>query len=902
MRALVLAFTLPWRGALVVSALAAAFVPAASVRAAEAVVTGRVVDDKAGGALPGAVVRVDGTSLETVTDARGRFRLSGIPEGESRLGATYLGFEPATLTIRVANGDTPEVELRLRLRGYAETITVEAPILEGQAKALNQQQNSVRVINVVSADQIGAFPDPNAAEAVQRVPGISIERDQGEGRYVLVRGTEARLNSMMVNGERIPSPEGDIRNVALDVIPADLLESIEITKTLTPDMDGDAIGGAVNLVTSQAPDRRRAFLSVGGGYNSISEGGIGRATGSWAQRFGEDKVGLVLSGSYLKTNRGSHNFEVAYDDGDLDELENRHYTVDRERWGLNAALDFRLDGGGQVVFRGLYNDYSDLEYRRRKRERVGDDRIERELKDRLETQTIAAFSAAGKHVLSGGWAIDYSASVSRAEEDEPEAFYSIFRQSKVVFDPNVSPESIDPDDIRANPLNEDFSKFTLNEQSSENNLTSDRDWTGAFNLTRAFLGDSRSSFLKLGAKYRDKTKKRENSTTVYDPDGTFPLSDYTDPGFSPGTTIIDGRYVMGPFIGPSQGRSLIRGFGGERDPEADAANYDASERVAAGYAMAQLNLGDRLMLLPGVRVEWTDVDYTGYRVAYDDEGDYVGTTPQSGTNSYATWLPGVNLRYRVGTSANVRAAVTRSLARPNYFDLTPYQLVLDEDLEIERGNPDLLATTSWNFDFLYERFLPSVGVASAGVFHKRLNDYIYFFTDQQDISGDLYRVREPRNGDAATLTGFELALQNRLSFLPAPLDGLGFYGNYTFTDSEAEFPGRDGEKASLPGQSRHVGNLALTYEKGGFSGRVALNFHGKYISEVGEEASGDIYYDDHVQLDLSASQRITKGLRLFAEVNNLTNEPLRYYEGVSDRPIQEEYYRWWGSFGLKWDF
>jgi TonB-dependent receptor len=719
---------------------------------------------------------------------------------------------------------------------------------------------------------------------------------------VLVRGTEARLNSMTINGERIPSPEGEIRSVALDVIPADLLESIEVTKTLTPDMDGDAIGGAVNLVTTQAPDRRRAFVSAAGGYNSISEGGIGRATGSWAGRFAEDKAGLVLSGSYMKTNRGSHNFEVAYDDGELDELENRHYTVDRERWGLNAAFDYRLADGGQLVLRGLYNAYSDLEYRRRKRERVGDSRIERELKDRLETQTIASVSGAGKHFLSSGWSLDYAASFSYAAEDEPEAYYSIFRQSKVAFAPNVTATSIDPDDIRANPLNEDFSKFTLNEQSSEDNFTSDRDWTGAVNLTRAFLGDSRNGLFKLGAKFRNKSKGRDNNTTVYDPDGTFLLADYADPSFSPSTTIIDGRYVMGPFVGPAQGRSLISGFGGERDPEADAANYDATERVAAGYAMAQLGLGDRVLLIPGVRLEWTDVDYTGFQVRFDDEGDYLATTPTSGTSSYATWLPGVNLRYRIDGRSNLRAAATRSLARPNYFDLTPYQLVLDEDLEIERGNPDLRATTSWNLDLLYERFFDRVGVVSAGVFHKRLDDYIYFFTDKQDIGGDTYRVREPRNGEAATLTGFEVALQNRMSFLPSPFDGLGFYGNYTFSDSEAVFPDREGDAAPLPGQSRHVGNVALSYEKAGFSGRVALNFHGKYIAEVGEEAAGDVYYDTHVQLDLAASQRIAKGLRLFVEMNNLTNEPLRYYEGVPDRPIQEEYYRWWGTFGLKWDF
>ena len=161
-------------------------------------------------------------------------------------------------------------DVQLRLAGFREDVTVTAPILEGQARALNQQQNAPNIMNVVSADQIGAFPDPNAAEAVQRVPGVSIQRDQGEGRYVLVRGTEARLNSMMIDGERIPSPEGDIRSVALDVIPADLLESIEVTKALTPDMDGDAIGGAVNLVTRQAPEKRRVFVDLGGGLQRRS--------------------------------------------------------------------------------------------------------------------------------------------------------------------------------------------------------------------------------------------------------------------------------------------------------------------------------------------------------------------------------------------------------------------------------------------------------------------------------------------------------------------------------------------------------------------------------------------------------------------------------------------------------
>ncbi len=902
MHSLVRALALPRRAALVASVLLVPLALPAPVRASDGLVTGVVVDDRAGGALPGAVVRVEGTSLEAVTDAKGRFRLAGLPEGESRIGVSYLGFEPASQAIRVANGDTPQVEVRLRLRGFAENITVEAPILEGQARALNQQQSSTRVVNVVSADQIGAFPDPNAAEAVQRVPGVSIERDQGEGRYVLVRGTEARLNSMTINGERIPSPEGDIRSVALDVIPADLLESIEVSKTLTPDMDADAIGGAVNLVTAQAPERPRAFVSAGGGYNDISEGRIGRGSALLARRFADQKAGLVLSGSYLKTDRGSHNFEPAYEDGRLVDLDNRHYTVDRERWGLNGAFDVRTPDGGQLVLRGIYSDYSDHEYRRRLRNRVGNSRLERELKDRLETQMISSVQLSGRNFLSPAWSVEYAASWAHAEENQPEGFYTVFRQSKVSFTPNVTPDSIDPDDIRANPLNEDVAKYTLNQQSTQVKFTEDRDWVASVNLSRAFVADGRGGLLKIGAKYRDKAKSRNDTTTIFKPSGNVFLTSYTDPGFPPDTTIIDGRYVMGPFVSPQQGRDLIRTWGaGAADPSADAADYDAAEKVAAGYALARLELGS-VMLLPGVRVEHTSVDYTANRLLYDGKGNYVSTSPLDGASSYTTVLPGVNLRWRPDASSNVRLAVTRSLARPNYYDLAPYEIRLPQELTIERGNAALAPTTSWNFDVLYERFLPSVGVVSGGVFHKRLTDYIYFFTSREAVGDDRYDVTEPRNGDAATLTGFEVALQNRFSFLPSPLDGLGFYGNYTYSSSRAEFPDRLGEEATLPGQSKHVGNVALTYEKAGFSGRVALNFHGRYVSEVGATAATDVYYDDHAQLDVAASQRVVSGLRLYVEVNNLTNEPLRYYEGAANRPIQEEYYKWWGTFGLKWDF
>ncbi len=317
--------------------------------------------------------------------------------------------------------------------------------------------------------------------------------------------------------------------------------------------------------------------------------------------------------------------------------------------------------------------------------------------------------------------------------------------------------------------------------------------------------------------------------------------------------------------------------------------------------MGEFYIGDKLLVLPGVRYESTKVDYTGYQVLYDDGGDYVSTQAVTGGDTHGVLLPGFHLKYAFTPSSNLRVAYTRTLARPNYYDLVPYQLVFQEDGEISRGNASLKPTTSNNLDVLVERYFRSVGLVSAGVFYKRLNDYIFPFRFREAAFGDTYQVLQPRNGDNASLWGVELAFQNQLRFLPRPFDGLGLYANLTLTDSSAEFPDRGGT-STLPGQSSRLGNLALSYERRGFSARSSWNFHGKYIDAVGSSSMTDVYYDNHVQWDLSFSQRLVRQAKAYVDVLNLTNAPLCYYEGTANRPIQEEYYRSWVTFGVKFNF
>lgn len=873
-------------------------------------VLGKVSDAVTKAPLVGADVLLDGTPHMTATDRTGAFRLSGVPAGTYTLRVLYLGHAEHRAQVTVTSGPSAELDLTLSPVAFSETINVRAePIAEGQARALNQQRTASNITNVVSSDQIGSFPDPNAAEAASRIPGVSIARDQGEGRYILIRGTEARLNSVMIDGERIPAPEADTRQVQLDAVPADQLQSIEVSKAVTPDMDADAIGGAVNLVTKQAVSRPTMLFSLSGGYNPLQRSSDQKAfSGTVGRRFAGGRAGLLIAGSTSNQVRGSENFEAVYVNGNLSDLQLRDYQITRERYGLNVSADVRAGNNSTFTFKGIVNRFEDYEVNNRIRFRPPNTRIEYVLKNRNQTDDIRTVSGAGTHVLTpAGTTLDYKLSWALSREQQPDRLDTIFRLTRVNFSPNVSSSSINPENIQPNPSTTDFTKATLNAWETEIFDTTDRDVVGQANIrTPLRTSGGAVSFLKFGFKVRDKHKVKNFELTAASPASTVAFTQLQDTGFKNDRFMswFPAGYAPFPGIDAAASRSMFNALPASRkevDPEGDAENYDASETVGAGYVMAEFYVGDKLVVLPGVRVESTKVDYRGYQVRYDDDGDYVATSPVTGSDTSTFVLPGVHLRYAINDRTNVRAAYTRTLARPNYYDLVPYEIVQQENGEIQRGNSSLTPTTSNNLDFLVEHYLASVGVVSGGAFYKNLHDYVYPFRFAQSNFGDIYQVTQPKNGDSASLWGLELAFQNQFRSLPGPLNGLGVYANYTWTGSRARFPERTAN-STLPGQSAHIGNFALWYEKFGFSARASWNFHGKYIDAVGADAKTDVYYDNHTQLDVSLSQRLTRHVRAYVDFLNLTNAPLRYYEGSSNRPIQQEYYRPWSTFGLKMNF
>ena len=876
--------------------------PAASGRV---LIDGRVLDIATGEPLAGARVLVNDGSLESSTDRDGMFRLVIASAGSLTLKITYLGRLDWTRTLTVEPGGV--VHLGDIAAGAVEesVVVVGALIRDASARALNQQKSAPNITNVLSADQIGSFPDRNAAETTQRVAGVSISKDQGEGRYVSVRGTEARLNAMMIDGQRIPSPDPLLRQVAVDVVPSELLQAIEVSKALTPDVDGDSIGGSVNLVTKQAPDKARLLGSIGGGFNRmLSDWGQSNATATAGRRFRGGTIGFIGSFSEAATKRGNQDVEVAYTPAlGLNELNPRYYQVNRKRVGASGALDVRPGGGSGLTFRGMFNRFiDDHENRQRVRWLVGNSRIDRELRDRTHIERIASLGVNGRSLIGASSTVDYEVSGAYSDQYDPLTMTTTFREPRVTFAPNVTATSIDPDNVQANPLNDDPNSYNFQQQIRATNYANDRDIVALVNLRRPLTaGTSSASFLKVGVKFRDKRKGRDRNESNYSTAAALPMLNFVETGFGDLPPYLGGRYNLQPYLSQSLVANIpnLAPMTVAVNHQRDAENFDGTERTSAAYAMGEIFAG-KLYLLPGIRYEYTSADFVGRDVRFAPNGAWLSSEPLQATASYGIALPGLHVKYAVTPDTNIRLALTRSLARPNYYDAVPYRAQDDNALTIALGTADLRPTKSWNVDLLGEHYFKSVGVVSAGFFYKRLQDYIYGFTSTQIINGSQYQVAQPLNGDAATVRGAEVALQNQLRFLPAPFDGLGVYANYTFTMSSAAIPGHLG--ATLPGQSRHMGNVAASYEKRGFSGRVAVNFHGSYVDVIGATNALDRYYDRNTQLDVSVTQKVARNLRVYVDGINLNDALLRYYQGTSARVLQEEHYRWWTTFGLKVEF
>ena len=894
-------------------------------------VAGRVSDAATGGPLPGATVQLldaqDALVRGGATDVDGDYRLSSVPAGSYTLSVSYLGYTESRRAVTVASGAPVRADVALSPAAVEmEGAVVLGTRAQGQAVALQQQREAANILNVISADQIGRFPDVSAPEALQRVPGIGVQRDQGDGRFIQIRGASPQFTTVTFNGERIPSPEGDVRQIALDAVPTEVLQAIEVSKAITPDMDADAIGGSVNLVTRRAPQQFFAAGDLSGGYSALRDDPAGRGSLTIGTRSPDGRFGIIAGASLNNRAFGSDDLEPEYDLGDDDvpsaddelaELQARWYDLVRERIGGHAALDYALAPGQTLFLRGVFSQLRDTEQRRRSIFVPEDGEIEYTHKNRTERLQTLNLTAGGEHAFPTGLEVDYRLTFATSEEDTPNDDEIAFVAEDVAFgDVNLN----DPDRPALGLTGGlDASGFAFDAIEPAASLTTNTDYVAALNVSLPFALAGDQSRFQLGAKVRLKRKDQDVTEQAFE-DLDLTLADFGDASFADvfgqGYEYIPGAYPLpGTITSNDQITSFVDLFrdGLEADDvaglEGDLEDFDAREDTYAAYAMAELTFGD-LLVLPGARFEFTDVESTGFESVVEEEvdedgdvsTDLVGVQATTATSDYGYLFPMLHLRYRATPQTNVRAAVTTALARPNFFDLAPYRIQDDDEVEI--GNPNLLPARSLNLDLLAEHFLSSIGVVSAGVFYKRITDPIVStrFDEVSAVTGEDLEVTQSVNGESGSILGVEVAVQQQLRFLPGPLAGLGVYANYTYTQSDATLA--DGSEAVFPGQADHLANVALSYEMAGFSGQVSYNYTGRFLDEFGGDGVGasraaDLFVRERHGLDAQASYQVTPQVQVFGEAINLLNAPLVVFQGIETRPIQREFYRPSGWIGVR---
>lgn len=891
-----------------------------------ALLKGTVIDLQSKTTLPGANIRVVGSSEGTSTDLDGVYVLY-VTKESFELEVSYIGNKTKKIQVEIKLGETKELNIELEPDSESLDEVIVTGSLDGQQKALNQQKASDNLKSVVSADQMGKFPDQNSAESLQRVSGVNLQRDEGDGRFVLVRGLAPQFTNISINGEQIPSPEGDSRFVALDAIPSNQLSSLEVSKSITPDMDGDAIGGSVNLNT---PKATRQKLSISGSaaleYNDGSEKTTGQGSISISKRSKNNKFGFILNGSFAASKKASDRFEF---DGwgdpgtnDIELIEISDFEIDRDRYGASTTLDYK-SGNTSIYARALYSELREVELRRRISLEMQEDAgaIEyaytKELKDRPENQGVFSINLGGNTVNSK-LNFDYEFSYSEAWQDTPRNNQYVFENGDSDFQFNLSnrlsPKLVSLGGVPAsnNPLT-DLSILEFKEFENESTRADDRNITLKANLAFPFKVSENIGEFKFGGKMRFKDKEFTVRTfQLYEYDGDLDLTldsnNFAD-GFS-GNGFMDDEFntPLGSF--PST-TGVLNFFNANRNDfkedeaksieETAGQEYTIGENVHAAYTMAKIQF-NKLLLLGGVRYEHTRFNYESG--IFNEEEETVDAI--SGENTYDFLLPMLHLKYSFNDNTILRASATQSYSRPNFEDLAQGAVFNSADLEASISNPDLVPVEAINLDIFGEYYFGKVGLLSAGLFYKKLDNFIYQQTTDRTFRGipDV-EVTQSVNGETADLFGFEIGYQQKLEFLPGFLKGFVLYANYTYTESKAEvasFSGsEDAVEIDLPGQAQHIGNAAIGYNKGGFDARLSLNYNGSFISEF--DGGNAIRIDDRVQIDFTASQSFLKNkLTAYLELVNLNDENQIELYNNSITPRERQRYGAWGRLGIRYNF
>jgi TonB-dependent receptor len=935
------------------------------------------VKDSANGVLVGALVEIQPTGKRAVSDDQGQFRIPDVAASEYTLMASYVGFSPFTSTVKVEAGQIANADVAMKVASATDEVIVSAERLQGETEAINIERTADDIVQVLPLKVITSLPNTNVADAVGRLPSVTLERDEGEGKYVQIRGTEPRLTNMMINGIEVPSPEGQVRNIKMDAIPADLVDRIELSKTLSANQDADAIGGTVNLVTKTAGEKATYSLDGQGGYTPIQGGRtLGGFGGSAGKRFGMSKqFGVFLGGSFDRNNRGIDDMEpsqaiqlaepqtngknVAYASGaDL-----RTYAYYRTRYGFDSAVDYNIRPGTNLYVKGFYSDFHDYGDVWLYSPSAGNitsvtgstitfdpsSSVSYRHYIRRPDQQVFSFVTGARHDLSS-MLIHYEFAVSRGHniggQDFPTTNFNGPSGTMTLDQSNPYVPRfgsfVNAADLTTNPFVSTL--YSLKNSSYTFYHATQLNFQGSASAAKRYTLGSHFGTFELGMLVRNAHKYQIENDHTFTP-GTANLflnqvlGTYTNPTYYSPNTIQVGPFSdynkIINFVNQNLSNGgLVDDTAGDMTKNAGA-TWDLTERVYAGYLMNTVSFG-KARLQTGVRFEATKANYLANTVtqpATPPQPNCLGplpcVTPVTGNTDYLNVLPSVQLTYMLTPNTNVRAAFSQGISRPNYQDQVPSQQVdpntTPQSLQV--GNPNLKPERANNYDLLVEHFFQPLGILQGGFFYKSLNSPIYL-TSTKLSSGPFagYLQQQSINGPSAYIYGVEMSWEQRLSFLPSLLNGLGVSANYSYTTSRANFPaffspakgapeGRIDHPA-LQRQAPNTWNLGFTYDKARFSMRFGVSHNDANIYAYQYQhtdaatdkdpilgitgPSGDQYLYAHTQVDIQGSYRLYKGLQFVAAGLNLTNEVFGFYSGSPIYPNQREFYKPSLILGMRW--
>jgi TonB-dependent receptor len=935
------------------------YVAPATAQERKGTITGHVTD-ATHAVLRGAQVQLQPSGQTAVSDDQGQFIISGVAPGRYTLTVSAVGFAPfSTSDVGVTGAGVVNVDATLQVERHMEVVEVRAEREHGEVEAINRERTADNVLQVLPAEVITSLPNANIADALGRLPSVTIERDEGEGKYVQIRGTQPRLSNVTIDGINVPSPESGVRQIKLDTIASDLVESVEINKTLQANQDGDGIGGSVNLKTKTAGDAPTATIYGLGGYTPILGGrGVDQFGATVGQRFGARKqLGVLLGGTYDWNGRGIHDVEPVPTVSSLtphyDSMDQRDYMYYRTRWGLGGSADYKLNEGSSLYLRGLYSTFKNWGHKWVQTLNNGDN-PQASQDWRRPDFAIGSLVLGGRHLFQTSW-LTWDASVARSRQlngsgganytwNGPDLSSTCFNvpNPQTQFRPLFSPSCFTPGPGDATDMrNYILRSFNL----PTSGLSAQLNLLGSASFGKQYHLGSHYGTFEFGGKIRNAHKFDDtqrlgtgNITALHIPAAQF-LGTFTDPDY------YDKTYHFTNTTDYTLVRDFINAHGLIKPSGINGNNFDLIERVSAGYVMNTIDLTNRLRLVAGVRFEATHVATLSFRDPSAFPGDpLAGTVSLPGGSDYLDILPSVSLRIGLTKDSALRAVFSRGISRPDPQDIAQAASPLDTTVKpnvVSINNPNLKAEHSNNYDLLFEQYLNPVGMIQAGYFYKQLSDPIVngLFAESPSLfpgaTSPFVQVSEVQNIGSAHVQGFEIGYTQRLRFMPGVMKGLGFSANYSYTTSGTEgLQGllRDDQPALLR-QAPHTWNISPTFDTRRFSIRLGMTYNSAMIfayqfkdlqvdpklgiiplppctsvcdgvNEVtaggAKGPGGDNYLYAHFQIDVQGSYKLGRGFSVYAYGLNLNNEVFGFFNGKPQYVVQREYYHPTVAGGLRW--